>query len=99
MRLARAGLLATLPMLAPAAGAAAGAPTGPPAAPPAEGGEGEAPPEASSTTTTTTVPAAPDAATALPFAVPGAEGFRISLLELQSGNPEKNLPVQAGDQR
>ena len=68
-----------------------------PAAPPAEGGEGEAPPEASSTTTTTTVPAAPDAATALPFAVPGAEVFRISLLELQSGNPEKNLPLQAGD--
>ena len=68
-----------------------------PAAPPAEGGEGEAPPDASSTTTTTTVPAAPDAATALPFAVPGAEVFRISLLELQSGNPEKNLPLQAGD--
>ena len=68
-----------------------------PAAPPAEGGEGEAPPDASSTTTTTTVPAAPDAAAALPFAVPGAEIFRISLLELQSGNPEKNLPLQAGD--
>ena len=78
----------------PAAGAAE---AGTPAAPSAEGGEGEVPPEASSTTPATAAAAGPDAATALPFAVPGAEVFRISLLELQSGNPEKNLPLQAGD--
>ena len=33
----------------------------------------------------------------LPFVPPGAEIYRISLLELQSGNPEKNIPLQAGD--
>ncbi len=33
----------------------------------------------------------------LPFVAPGSEVFRISLLELQSGNPEKNIPLRAGD--
>ena len=33
----------------------------------------------------------------LPFVAPGSEVFRISLLELQSGNPEKNIALQAGD--
>jgi len=45
-------------------------------------------------------PSAPPAAPAvpgLPFVVPGAEVFHISLLELQSGNPEKNILLKAGD--
>jgi len=33
----------------------------------------------------------------LPFVAPGSEVFRISLLELQSGNPERNVPLRAGD--
>jgi polysaccharide export outer membrane protein len=33
----------------------------------------------------------------LPFVAPGSEVFRISLLELQSGNPEKNITLKAGD--
>ena len=33
----------------------------------------------------------------LPFVAPGSEVFRVSLLELQSGNPEKNIPLRAGD--
>jgi polysaccharide export outer membrane protein len=33
----------------------------------------------------------------LPFLAPGSEVFRISLLELQSGNPEKNIGLRAGD--
>jgi len=33
----------------------------------------------------------------LPFVAPGSEVFRISLLELQSGNPERNLTLEAGD--
>jgi len=33
----------------------------------------------------------------LPFVAPGSEVFRISLLELQSGNPERNIALQAGD--
>jgi polysaccharide biosynthesis/export protein len=33
----------------------------------------------------------------LPFVAPGSETFRISLLELQSGNPEKNIALKAGD--
>jgi polysaccharide export outer membrane protein len=33
----------------------------------------------------------------LPFVAPGSEVFRISLLELQSGNPEKNITLRAGD--
>ncbi len=33
----------------------------------------------------------------LPFVAPGSEVFRISLLELQSGNPERNIALKAGD--
>ena len=33
----------------------------------------------------------------LPFVAAGSEVFRISLLELQSGNPERNIALQAGD--
>jgi polysaccharide export outer membrane protein len=42
--------------------------------------------------------AAPPASVAgLPFVAPGSEVFRISLLELQSGNPERNIELKAGD--
>lgn len=41
--------------------------------------------------------AAPSGIPGLPFVVPGSEVFRISLLELQSGNPEKNITLWAGD--
>jgi polysaccharide biosynthesis/export protein len=34
---------------------------------------------------------------ALPFDTSGAEVFRISLQELQTGNPERNIILQAGD--
>jgi polysaccharide export outer membrane protein len=33
----------------------------------------------------------------LPFVAPGSEVYRINLLELQSGNPGKNIPLRAGD--
>ncbi len=33
----------------------------------------------------------------LPFVAAGSEVFRISLLELQSGNPERNVTLHAGD--
>jgi polysaccharide export outer membrane protein len=33
----------------------------------------------------------------LPFVTPGSEVFRVSLLELQSGNPERNIALRAGD--
>jgi polysaccharide export outer membrane protein len=33
----------------------------------------------------------------LPFLAPGSEVFHISLLELQSGNPERNIALRAGD--
>ncbi len=43
-------------------------------------------------------PATPDSGIpGLPFVAPGSEVFRISLLELQSGNPEKNITLRAGD--
>lgn len=38
-----------------------------------------------------------DGTGALPIDTLGAEVFRISLLELQSGNPERNILLQAGD--
>jgi polysaccharide export outer membrane protein len=41
-------------------------------------------------------PAAP-VVPGLPFVAPGSEVFRVSLLEVQSGNPERNLRLQAGD--
>jgi polysaccharide export outer membrane protein len=61
--------------------------------PTAGAGATEAPP--------TTAPAEPVVPPAgipgLPFVAPGSEVFRISLLELQSGNPEKNITLRAGD--
>jgi polysaccharide export outer membrane protein len=33
----------------------------------------------------------------LPFVAAGSEVFRVSLLELQSGNPEKNVALKTGD--
>jgi polysaccharide export outer membrane protein len=41
--------------------------------------------------------AAPSGIPGLPFVALGSEVFRISLLELQSGNPEKNITLWAGD--
>jgi polysaccharide export outer membrane protein len=46
-------------------------------------------------------PGAPDGATPPPagstLEIPGADVFHISLQELQSGNPERNILLQAGD--
>ncbi len=42
-------------------------------------------------------PPPPSGIPGLPFVAPGSEVFRISLLELQSGNPEKNITLRAGD--
>jgi polysaccharide export outer membrane protein len=63
-----------------------------------------APPPAETPPTETPQPATPAEPTAppsgipgLPFVAPGSEVFRISLLELQSGNPEKNITLRAGD--
>ena len=39
----------------------------------------------------------PPAVPGLPFVAPGSEVFRVSLLELQSGNPERNIALRAGD--
>jgi polysaccharide export outer membrane protein len=54
-----------------------------------------------SETPPTTAPAEPatppSGIPGLPFVAPGSEVFRISLLELQSGNPEKNIALRAGD--
>jgi polysaccharide export outer membrane protein len=41
--------------------------------------------------------APPASVPGLPFVAPGSEVFRISLLELQSGNPERNIELKAGD--
>lgn len=41
--------------------------------------------------------APPPGVPGLPFVAPGSEVFHISLLELQSGNPEKNIALHAGD--
>ena len=41
--------------------------------------------------------ATPPAVGGLPFDVAGADVFRISLQELQAGNPERNILLQAGD--
>jgi hypothetical protein len=59
-----------------------------------------APAPAPETTPATTgaEPAAPATGIpGLPFLAPGSEVFHISLLELQSGNPEKNIALRAGD--
>ena len=60
------------------------------------------PPEAPSAETPPATPPAettppPSGIPGLPFVAPGSEVFRISLLELQSGNPEKNITLRAGD--
>ena len=48
--------------------------------------------------TTGAEPAAPPTGIpGLPFLAPGSEVFHISLLELQSGNPGKNIALHAGD--
>jgi len=48
--------------------------------------------------TTGAEPSAPAAGIpGLPFLAQGSEVFRISLLEVQSGNPEKNIVLRAGD--
>jgi polysaccharide export outer membrane protein len=39
----------------------------------------------------------PPSVPGLPFVAPGSEVFRINLLELQSGNPERNIALKAGD--
>jgi polysaccharide export outer membrane protein len=41
--------------------------------------------------------ASPAAGPGLPLDIPGAEVFHVSLQELQSGNPERNILLQAGD--
>ena len=54
---------------------------------------GESPPGA-----TPTEPGTPESGIpGLPFVEPGSEVFRISLLELQSGNPGRNITLRAGD--
>jgi polysaccharide export outer membrane protein len=58
---------------------------------PAEAPAPEAPPQ------TNPAEPAPSGIPGLPFVAPGSEVFRISLLELQSGNPEKNIALRAGD--
>jgi polysaccharide export outer membrane protein len=64
-------------------------------------GSGSAPasgaPAPETTPTTEAVPAAAGGIPGLPFLAPGSEVFHISLLELQSGNPEKNIALRAGD--
>lgn len=62
-----------------------------------EPGAAPADPPAASAPPTTAPAAAGSAIPGLPFVAPGSEVFRISLLELQSGNPEKNLALRAGD--
>jgi len=56
------------------------------------------PPETVKAADATPEPApTPSPVPGLPFVAPGSEVFRISLLELQSGNPEKNIALKAGD--
>jgi polysaccharide biosynthesis/export protein len=47
--------------------------------------------------TDTTKPSVPPPAAGMTFEVPGAEVFRVSVQELQSGNPERNILLRAGD--
>jgi polysaccharide export outer membrane protein len=42
-------------------------------------------------------PSVPPPAAGMTFEVPGAEVFRVSVQELQSGNPERNILLRAGD--
>jgi polysaccharide export outer membrane protein len=46
---------------------------------------------------TPSAPPAPSPVLGLPFVPPGAEIYRVSLFELQSGVPDKNITLQAGD--
>jgi protein involved in polysaccharide export with SLBB domain len=68
------------------------APEGSRGAPPdqAKTGEGPAAPGEPAVAAAPVVPG-------LPFVAAGSEVFRVSLLELQSGNPERNITLQAGD--
>jgi polysaccharide export outer membrane protein len=59
-------------------------PAAPTAEPPAEGADPSG-------------PSGPPPAAGMAFDVPGAEVYRVSLQELQSGNPERNILLQAGD--
>lgn len=68
-------------------------PSPPPAVP--EGENGEPSPEPVPTPTPTPTPA-PDVL-ALPGYLPGSEVFRVSLRELQSGNPDDDFPLEPGD--
>ena len=54
-------------------------------------------PETPSTTAPPEPATPPSGIPGLPFVASGSEVFRISLLELQSGNPEKNVTLRAGD--
>jgi polysaccharide export outer membrane protein len=85
----------------PAATAAAGpalppSMTEPPESPssPAGAAKGAEPPKGEDETPAVALPAS---VPGLPFVAPGSEVFRISLLELQSGNPERNIELKAGD--
>jgi polysaccharide biosynthesis/export protein len=55
----------------------------------------EAPPDPAATDPT--APSGPPPAAGMTFEVPGAEVFRVSVQELQSGNPERNILLRAGD--
>lgn len=60
---------------------------------------GSAPAPATTPTTPGAEPTTPPTTgiPGLPFLAPGSEVFHISLLELQSGNPGKNIALRAGD--
>jgi polysaccharide biosynthesis/export protein len=45
----------------------------------------------------TTPPSGPPPAAGMTLEVPGAEVFRVSVQELQSGNPDRNILLRAGD--
>jgi polysaccharide export outer membrane protein len=61
------------------------------------GAQGTAAPETPPSTAPVEPAAPPSGIPGLPFVASGSEVFRISLLELQSGNPEKNITLRAGD--
>jgi polysaccharide biosynthesis/export protein len=66
--------------------------------PPKETPEAETPPSpAPEKAPATAATPTPSGIPGLPSLPPGAEVFHISLLELQSGNPERNIALQAGD--
>jgi polysaccharide biosynthesis/export protein len=54
-------------------------------------------PPSDPTATDAHTPSGPPPAAGMTFEVPGAEVFRVSLQELQSGNPERNILLRAGD--